>query len=201
MQKMQNRKTIARPYAEAILELSNSEECEKWFLILKALALITRNEQLIHLSKDPLFDNNELTNFIINIVETYISLSQRDNLKKQQLNIPFNSFFYGRVKNLIHVLVSFRRLEIVPEILDHFSDLMDLRKKLSRVEIRTAFLLTESQTDELIAFLKKKLGKTVSAQIILDRNLIGGVKILVDGMIFNFSIKQRLKKLEFNLLK
>jgi F0F1-type ATP synthase delta subunit len=49
--------------------------------------------------------------------------------------------------------------------------------------------------------LRSKLHKDVALQVIEDKALIGGVKVIVQGTIIDGSVKQQLETLKENILK
>lgn len=183
---MHNHETIALPYAKAIFGLAKLSEVEKWVRVMEVLSIVVCDADILELSKHPLVRNEDVANLIVGIVCSYIE-------RKQIANIASIS---EKLKNFVILLLSSDRLAIVPSVLKHLIHFINIQNKSCSAVIRTAFPLDENQKSELHCLLSKKFGKCVSMKVTLDRSLIGGVEISVNGQIFDFSVKGRLKKLE-----
>jgi len=74
-----------------------------------------------------------------------------------------------------------------------------LRKKLEGVveaEVHSAFELSDAQLHDLVQRLEKKTGRKVRAQVSVDRELIGGVKIVLGDKVIDGSARAQLGALE-----
>ena len=63
-------------------------------------------------------------------------------------------------------------------------------------EVQSAFELTEAQLADLIERLEKKTGRKVRAQVSVDRELIGGVKVVLGDKVIDGSARGQLGALE-----
>jgi len=62
-------------------------------------------------------------------------------------------------------------------------------------EIQTAMKMNDAQLAQLTASLAKMTGKTVRTEVIENKNLIGGVKIMIDGDVIDLSLAGKAAKL------
>ena len=66
----------------------------------------------------------------------------------------------------------------------------------SMAVVTSAVLLKESETVVLRAKLEKKLGRQVVLQCLVDPELIGGIRVEVDGRVIDGSIRNKLDEIK-----
>jgi len=94
------------------------------------------------------------------------------------------------------VLAENRRLEVLPEIRTQYEALRNEREQVVEAEIYTAFELSDPQVAELVAVLERKTGRRVRARVELDKELLGGVKIVIGDKVIDASARAQLSALE-----
>jgi F-type H+-transporting ATPase subunit delta len=62
--------------------------------------------------------------------------------------------------------------------------------------VQSAFELSDAQLKDLVQRLEKKTGRKVRAQLSLDRELIGGVRIVLGDKVIDGSARAQLAALE-----
>lgn len=60
--------------------------------------------------------------------------------------------------------------------------------------VTTAVALTQDQERSLLSALQKRTGKTVTLKTVIDKELLGGIKVEIDGEILDGSLKNNLKR-------
>jgi len=63
-------------------------------------------------------------------------------------------------------------------------------------EVVTAFELNQAQLADLVQRLEKKTGRKVKAKLTLDKELIGGVKVVIGDKVIDGSARAQLGALE-----
>ena len=63
-------------------------------------------------------------------------------------------------------------------------------------DIFTAFELDDTQIAQLVTGLERKTGRKVKAQVQLDKELIGGVKVVIGDQVIDASARAQLAALE-----
>ncbi len=172
--------TVARPYAEAVFKLADaSSKLAQWSETLSALAAVASDARVGAAIKDP-------------------------NLSDAQVAGLFISILSGRLdadaENLVRVLAENGRLELLPEIRGQFESLKNEREGVVEAEVDSAFELTSEQVGDLISRLERKLGRKVKAHVRVDKELIGGVRVVVGDKVIDASARAQLGALE-NALK
>jgi F-type H+-transporting ATPase subunit delta len=98
------------------------------------------------------------------------------------------------------VLAENGRLELLPEIRTQFDALRNVREGVVEAEVVTAFELNPGQLADLVPRLEKKTGRKVKTTVRLDKELIGGVKVVMGDKVIDGSARAQLGALE-NALK
>ncbi|OGA11785.1 MAG: ATP synthase F1 subunit delta [Betaproteobacteria bacterium RIFCSPHIGHO2_12_FULL_69_13] len=168
--------TVARPYAEAVFRLADgAARLREWSEMLAALAQVSRNEQLRAVIADPNLPAAKAAGLFITVLTGRLT---------------------GEAENFVRVLADNGRLDLLPEIRVRYEALKNEREGVIEAEVHSAFELSEAQLADLVARLEKKSGRKVKAQLRLDRELIGGVKIVLGDKVIDGSARAQLGALE-----
>ncbi len=172
--------TIARPYAEAVFRLADAAGAlGKWADMLSDLAGVAADERVRAAINDPNLPAARVAGLFISILAGKLS---------------------GDAENLVRVLAEYGRLELLPQIREQFEALKNDREGIVEAEVQSAFELTDAQVGDLVSRLEKKFGRKVKAKVTLDRELIGGVRVLLGDKVIDGSARAQLGALE-NALK
>ena len=172
--------TIARPYAEAVFRLADAAGAlPKWSEMLAALAAVAADARVAAAIKDPNLPAAKVAGLFISILSGKLT---------------------GDAENLVRVLAEYKRLELLPEIRSQYEALRNEREGVVEAEIQSAFEIAEDQMGDLVARLEKKFGRRVRAKVTLDKELIGGVRVIVGDKVIDGSARAQLGALE-NALK
>jgi F-type H+-transporting ATPase subunit delta len=172
---------VARRYAKALMfsisKIYILEDIEKQFVDFVNI-VNNKRSNLKKLLNNPIFSIEEKRNIIFLI------------FKKYGLNINLRNFFFLLIQN--------GRLVILESIMGLF--LKELNKKLnkSKAIIVSANKINKKELDLITKSLSKHLKKTVFSEISLNKESIGGIKILVDDLFIDKTIYSNLRSL--NLL-
>ena len=60
--------------------------------------------------------------------------------------------------------------------------------------VKTAIELNDTQKQGLVKGLEKRTGKKVTIKTVIDRSLLGGIQVEIDGESLDGSIKNNLKR-------
>ncbi len=116
-----------------------------------------------------------------------------DVMKVLSVSIP--------LANLFSMMLEKNRMGYIHMIRDVYSNLVDEKEGRIRGTLYTAYPLADIMQRRIEEGLKNKLHKDVALQVIEDKALIGGVKVIVQGTIIDGSVKQQLETLKENILK
>ena len=171
--------TVARPYAEAVFKLADAQhELGSWADMLAALAQVVTDERVRRIIADPNVPDAKVAGLIIAILGGKLS---------------------AEAENFVRVLAEAKRLELLGEIRAQFEALKNEREGLIEAEVVSAFELDAAQTRELEQRLEKRTGRKVKARVSVDRELIGGVRVVLADKVIDGSARAQLAALETTL--
>ena len=168
--------TVARPYAEAVFRLADDKgELAQWSQMLAALATVGNDDRVQRAVADPSFSDAKVAGVFISILAGKLS---------------------GDAENFVRVLARNDRLRLFPEIRTQFEALKNEREGVVEADVYSAFELSEAQLADLVQRLEKKTGRKVRTRVNIDRELIGGVKIVLGDKVIDASARAQLGALE-----
>jgi len=168
--------TIARPYAEAAFKLADEKHLlAEWSRWLADLAAVATDERVGRAIRDPNLSAAKLAGLIVAILAGRLS---------------------GDAENFVRLLAENGRLDVVGEIRAQFEALRNEREGVVEAEIVSAYELEAAQVADLVAGLERKMGRTVKARVSIDRELIGGVKVVLGDKVIDGSVRAQLGALE-----
>lgn len=168
--------TIARPYAEAAFKLADEAGAlGRWSEMLGALALVAQHAQVRAAIGDPKLSDPQVAGLFIAILTGKLT---------------------GEAENFVRVLTANGRLELLPEIRAQFEALKNEREGLVEAEVQSAFELSGAQLHDLVQRLEKNTGRKVRVRVSVDRELIGGVRIVLGDKVIDGSARGQLGALE-----
>lgn len=168
--------TVARPYAEAAFRLAEAANAlGKWSEMLGALAMVGADPRVQSAVADPNLSDAEVAGVFISILSGRLT---------------------GEAENFLRVLAENKRIELLPEIRMQFEALKNEREGIIEAEVQSAFELTEAQLADLVQRLEKKTGRKVRAQVHINKELIGGVKLVLGDKVIDGSARAQLGALE-----
>jgi F-type H+-transporting ATPase subunit delta len=168
--------TIARPYAEAAFRIADEAGAlARWADMLAALAQVAADERVRAAIGDPNLSDAQVAGLFLAILAGKLN---------------------GEAENFVRVLAANGRLERLPEIREQFESLKNEREGVLEAEVQSAFQLSPAQVQDLVQRLEKKTGRKVRAQVSLDQELIGGVRIVLGDKVIDGSARAQLAALE-----
>ena len=172
---MQEKTTIARPYAQAVYETaSEKNKLKEWSEMLGLLETVVTDSQIKAVLGNPKMDAEALSDFILSVCG--------DALSEAGIN-------------LIKVLADARRLAFIPDLRELYEQLRTEAEGTAEVVVSSAYKLTKKQQATISAAMAKRLGRKVEITNDIDDSLIGGIIIRAGDSVIDVSIKGRLKAL------
>ncbi len=103
------------------------------------------------------------------------------------------------VQNLVHLLIDKRRINIAETIADHFVQLAEEARGVVRGTLTTAVPVSDADKQAIMAKLGQLTGKTVLLESEVDPSVIGGVRVRVQDVLLDHTVRQRLDQLRADL--
>ena len=168
--------TVARPYAEAAFRLADgASSLSRWADMLAALAQVSQDARVQAAIADPNQGDAKVAGLFIAILSGKLD---------------------AQADNFVRVLAENGRLGLLPEIRAQFEALKNESEGVVEAEVFSAFELDDAQVADLVARLERKTGRKVRARVSVDRELIGGVKVVLGDKVIDGSARAQLGALE-----
>ncbi len=173
--------TIARPYAEGLMEAlqerkASAQEMTRVLESVTQLAQIARDPQVGQLAGDPGLSDDQLYGVLEGM---------------------FGADLPDEVKNLLRVVIQNGRTEVLSEVARQFRILKNQSEGVADALIETAFPLTDDELKALVDALAKKFpGVKLHPVVSVEKELIGGVRVHVGDKLLDASIRARLSAMK-----
>lgn len=171
--------TIARPYAVAAYKLGKEQKAlAKWSEMLGFATAVASNAQMHAYIQDPKVVSSDLQAAFLKVCG--------DKLNEN-------------AQNLIKVLVEYGRLSVLPAITSAFEELKAQDEGVLDAQIIAAAKISDKEVKDLVKRLEIKFGKKITANVTVDPEIIGGIKIVVGDTVIDASVKGQLQNLAYAL--
>jgi F-type H+-transporting ATPase subunit delta len=172
---MQEKATIARPYARAAFEQAREEgKLREWSALLGFLAAVVKDPLMQRVLRDPKLGEERLFGLVADLCGDRLTQTGR---------------------NFLRILVEARRLDVAPEIFQQFEEKRARAEGVSEVDVISAYEIDPSQQKQVADLMKKRLGRDVQVRASVDPSIIGGVIIRAGDSVIDASIRGRLRQL------
>ena len=170
-------------YSRALFEVSkDANELEK------VEADVNKFQQL-------LTSSYEIKNFIKDPTQNTIEQGKVINLLAEKLEFSKN------LKNFFLLLIEKRRIFFVKKIFESFLKLCSRKRGEVNASLISSKELSQPELEKIRKDLSVTMGSTLKFEYILDKELIGGLKLQLGSFMIDTSIKNKLKKYEQKMLE
>lgn len=122
--------------------------------------------------------------------------------KKLILNKILGDKISRKLFNFLNLLIDKQRFNLISDIQNEFNKLVNKNKGLFVAEVSTASQISPDELEQIKRKLETLIGKNekVSIDSKTDPNLIGGVVVKMNDLVYDGSIKGRLENMKRRLL-
>jgi F-type H+-transporting ATPase subunit delta len=167
--------TTARPYAEAAFQVALSKGLDQWSQWLRSWATIAGHPDITLLVNDPKLPEAK-------VLEVFAQLTNTPDV--------------AEAHNFLRALVENGRLLALPEVERQFSELRSAHEGVADAQVETAFPMDDATVAELLPALEKRFGRRLKAAVVVNPDLIGGVRVTVGDQCFDTSVRTRLEEMK-----
>ena len=168
--------TIARPYAEALFKAAGND-AEPLKEQLSALAHLTADAQLRRFADDPKIVPAQVFDLVAGVA--------------LQKGLSFDI----KLGNLLRTVLDNGRLAALPEIVAQYGALVNERSGVSDATIHSAFAIEPAQLGEVVSALERRFERKLNARVVIDPELIGGIRVVVRDQVLDTSVRARLEQM------
>ena len=166
--------TIARPYAQALFDASAGklDETAQW---VGQLAAVAGNAELLQVADSPKVQGSQLFELIAGLLPAALPEAG---------------------KNFLRLVLDNGRLAALPEIASQFESLKNAATGAADAVIYSAFPMEGAELADLMALLEKRFGTKLQPTVVVDQELIGGVRVVVGDEVLDTSVKARIEQMK-----
>lgn len=146
----------------------------------------------------------EMVTSLILSDKNYLRLLEHPQVTTEEKKALIKELFTSLDQSLLHflyVLIDNKRINLIQEIYTIFYELYKSYLQVMEVEAITSEALTETQIEAITNNLSQKYRRKVVLSNVIDRSIIGGIRIVTDHEIIDHSISKQLENLKSFLLK
>lgn len=170
--------TIARPYAEALFKASGKSGGAALLKEVQALADVAGDARLRQFASDPKVSASQVSDLIVSVLKAPLGAA---------------------AKNLLQTVIDNDRLVALPEIAAQFQALVNADSGVSDAVLHSAYPIEPSQLGDVVATLEKRFGRKLNARVVVEPELIGGIRVVVGDEVLDTSVKARLEQMKVAL--
>lgn len=176
---MAERRTTARPYAEAAFALArDARRLKPWSEMLGLLAAVVGDADMQPLLDDPRLPRERVAELIIEIGGRHLD---------------------SEAQNFVRILAENRRLALLPEIIELYEMRRAEAEAIVEADVTSAYALTDAEQRKISEALKRRLGREVRVTTRVDASLLGGIVIRAGDLVINGSVRGRIAALATHL--
>ena len=173
------RKAHAGRYAQAIFEIAQEKkELDRWQSDLEKIVGVVGDAELMTVLESPKLRFDDKSRLLSESLKGIGPLAL----------------------NLVHLLVTKGRLDIIADIADEYQRLLDSYHGIERAEVSTAIPLDDEDKLKLTEYLSAVVDKGVSLRAETNPGIIGGITVRVGGKLLDGSTRSMLAALKRELI-
>jgi F-type H+-transporting ATPase subunit delta len=169
--------TIARPYAEALFQAS-SQDLANVSVWVDEVAAVAANVQLQQFADSPKITSEQVFDLVSSVVKAGLD---------------------EHARNFLRTVIENGRLSVLPEIAVQFRALKNASSGTSDAVVYSAFPIDSEALAEVAAALDTKFGRKLNVSVVLQPELIGGIRVVVGDEVLDTSVKARLEQMKVAL--
>jgi F-type H+-transporting ATPase subunit delta len=169
--------TIARPYAEALFK-ATSKDLNGAAVWVDALSAVAQNAQLQQFADSPKASTDQVFDLIAGVAK---------------VDLP------DAAKNFLRTVIENGRLSALPEMATQFRALKNAQSGSSDAVVHSAFPIDGAALADLATTLEKQFKRKLNLSVVLQPELIGGIRVVVGDEVLDTSVKARLEQMKVAL--
>lgn len=130
----------------------------------------------------------------------YVSRLSKEE-KKKIIGSALNSRESAILRNFLWVMIDNGRIHLLDQVQAAFKQRINIQLGITEGVVTSAVELTPSQLESLSKVFSRKLNKEIRLSTKLDPSLVGGFHVIIDGVVYDNSIKLQLKQLKKHLME
>ncbi len=178
---MAENSTIARPYAQAAFDFAQGASAlQAWSDMIALAAMVAADSNMAKAIDSPHVKDEDVVTLFLEVCSDKLNAAGQ---------------------NFIRVLAENKRLNILKDIAVAYEQFRADSEGTLDAEVISAFALSDAQQQNIVAGLKKRLGRDISLTTRVDETLIGGAIIRAGDMVIDVTVTRHLDDLTHALMR
>lgn len=160
----------------------------------EALFMLAREENKI----DEFYESLKTVKGVFDECPEYLQFLSTPSIPKSERTDALSQAFSGKINehilSFLQLLCEHGKAESFDECVVEYERLREWASGEAVAVVRTAVELSDSQKQGIIESLQKRTGKRVTLKTVIDKSLLGGIAVEIDGEILDGSLKLNLKR-------
>ena len=161
----------------------------------EALFLVGKDKNSLDKYQNEVLDLSEVFKMNKDIMTSLCHPQLPLQSKMQIVNDLFSSKVSKEVVALLYVVLRKSRQEFLLEIFDAFVERCKEKRNVSTAVITSSEEIDDKYIEMIKKELEKKTNKSIEVEKRIDDRLIGGVKVMVDNILYDGSIDGKIKNI------
>lgn len=166
---------------------------KEYALAMFAIALENDSMEEIHSDmvslKQVIDENPEYLEYLVNPA---VSKSERI----ENVAMVFEGRVCEDVFAFINILVNHGDTYCLESAIDEFNQMYEDYMHFAKAVVTSVVELTDAEKEKLISKLQQVTKKRVVAEYVIDKSLMGGITVVVDGMFYDGSVRKNLNNIK-----
>lgn len=173
--------TVAKVYAESLFDLAKEEN-----------AVETYQQDMLKVQE--VFQDQSFVQFFCHV-----------GINDENKNDVMKKAFLGQVQeyvyNFLLLLIKKRRMNDILSICDQFQSLCYEYLGIEVGKVYSAYPMNDEDIEKIEVAMSQKEKKKVKLNLVIDENLIGGIKVEIRNHVYDDSLSYKLESLRQELLR
>lgn len=172
---------VSKRYALALFQLAQEQN------------MVNEFEEQLRVVQEVVQENRDL---LVVLKHPKVSFEQKQTLLKEAF-----SAMLPQIQSTLSMLLDRHRIDIVVDMVAEFVELANEAKGTAEAKVYSVRPLTEDEGQALSQTFAQKVGRqSLKIQNIVDKSLIGGVKLRIGNRIYDGSVSGKLERIQRELL-
>ena len=164
--------TIARPYAEALFQSAADPAAARQ---LKAVAAVAADAQVRQFADNPNVAAGQVFELVAGVVGEPLAPA---------------------LQNFLRTVIDNGRVAALSEIAVQYQALLDARTGVSQATVYSAFAMDDAALANVLGVLEKRFARKLDAHVVVQPELIGGIRVVVGDEVLDTSVQARLEQMK-----
>ena len=119
--------------------------------------------------------------------------------KEELLNKSFKDN-NNTIRSFILVLLENKRIDLLSDIISALEDRIDEINNILRVEVISSNTISDEYYNKIIKVLENNYQKKIIGKVTIDKDIIGGIKVLINGKVIDDTLLNRLNSIRNSII-